>query len=256
MNLKNKLFLLLLLFFTQFSVCQKQIDEEIIVLAEVFHKYHWTKENSEAFRKLESVQSTELAESKLFVEEIIKSNNDILNAKFTTKPSQSTLKLIYVILKVNYNMFEQKPVDNYKIISEVAKEKITDQELLTSYYRIIFGNLVNKNPDKDFSSINFNTDELNLISETEKAIFFFVAMERFGMNIWGYMNIANKKCDKVLEEIKLWPKFDGKTFDKVGTYNLLDFKFEIDKRKPKVSFKKYYSEKYNQAVGYYKECLN
>lgn len=151
-------------------------------------------------------------------------------------------------------MFEPKPANNFEIISKIRKENIDSRELLTFYYRSIFSNLVNKNQDRDFSNLDFKSDELNLKTETEKNIFFLVAMERFGTNIWGYMNIGNKNCERVIEEINKWPSFDGMKFDSVKNVKIEKFKIEVDKREAKVDFEKYYLSKLKQTISYYKQC--
>jgi hypothetical protein len=244
-----------LLFILSIPFClQAQTDEEIIILAEVYNKYHWAKENDEAFEMLSKVISPEALQCKQFVEETIKTQNEILSNKFLTKPSIETLKSLYIIFKVNYNMFEQKPGNNFEIISKLKKEHIDSRELLTFYYRSIFSNLVNKNRDQDFSNLNFKSDDLNLRTETEKNIFFLVSMERFGMNIWGFMNIANKNCDRVRQEIKKWPLFDGVKFDSVNILKMDKFRVEVDKRDPRVDFEKYYLGKLKQTISYYKQC--
>lgn len=250
----KKFTLIVFLIFTQYSFSQENIGSEIITLAEVFHTYHWDKPDSKALSKLNKVKSIELADCKSFIKEIIKTKNNILDVKYTRKPSLRTLKYMYIILKVNYNMFEEKPLENFSLIEALKNEDIDEHELLTFYYRTIFASLVNKNLDRDYSKINFRTEELNLNTETEKAVFFLVAMERFGTYVWGYMNITNGNCKKVREEIRRWPRFDGEKFNSPTGFSFIDFKVEVDKREPKVEFKKYYLEKLNETISYYQQC--
>lgn len=233
---------------------QDQLDQDIISLAQVYHIYHWRKESPEAFEQLNKIKSPELEAPRELVAEVIKTNNNVLSDKFLSKPSNQTLKMIYFMLQVNYNMFDQDPKDPKQLLTDLKSQTFDEKELLAYYYNVIFGSLVNKNRDKDYSNLNFVSANLSLTTETDRAILFLVAMERFGIGIWGYMNIAKKNCAKVLEEVKRWPKFDGVSFDSIGELTFEDFEIKVDKRKPKVSFKKYYEAKYMQALGYFREC--
>ena len=95
------------------------------------------------------------------------------------------------------------------------------------------------------SKTNFEIDSFGFNNKEEKAIFFLVAMERFGADIWGYMNIPIPTDYKnALGIINRYPKFNGEVYYKYQNFNFKDFKLTIDIRRLKESFKDYYLDKY------------
>jgi hypothetical protein len=228
-------------------------NEELIFLAEAFHQYHSTPEvDPEIFKRIDQIKSSQLQEAKEFIAEIIKPKNKILDQRFLTKPSAENLKILFTIIYVNYNMFAEKPIDNNLVIKKIDEDKIDENEMLAKYYSTIFGSLVNKNRDIDLSQTNFDLENLNLKSAQEKGIFFLTSMERFGSDIWGYMNIANPpNYKKALLFIKRYPKYNNNPYYAYNDFKFEDFNLTIDIRNPKSSFKDYYLKKYFQVLSYH-----
>jgi hypothetical protein len=247
---------IILLFLT--STCFSQVKQsDLVLLAEAYHKYsHTNIIDYSIFEKIEKINSTELKEEKEFIAELIKPNNDILNTKFLTKPDLSTLQNIFIIRALNYNMFKDNPLKHKKVIKKVKADKISYQEMLSAYYNMIFGVLVNKHEDLDLSNESFYLDNLNLLTKQEKGIFFLTSMERFGAGIWGYMNIPTPTDYKsALEVINRYPKYNGEEYYKYNDFDFSDFQITVDIRKPKVSFKDYYLKKYFETLGNHLEIM-
>jgi hypothetical protein len=235
----------------------EQIDDELIELAKIYRKFHFSKDvPNDVFNQLESIKSTELLKSKNFISELIKSNNSITTKEYLTKPDTLTLKNLYIIRTINWNMHEADPKDNYSIIESVLKEDVNYHELLSCYYGMIFTSVGNKNRPFDMSNTNFTLRDYNLTNDTEKGVFFLQSMKTFGSLIWGYINVPNPpNYKKALEFIDRYPKYDGQAYYQYLDLNFEDFKLTTDKRKPKESFKKYYLNKYLETLFYHTLCL-
>ena len=104
--------------------------------------------------------------------------------------------------------------------------------------------------------MSFDLNNLNLSTKQEKGIFFLTSMERFGSDIWGYMNIPEPTdYDSALEVINRYPKYNGEEYYKYNDFDFSDFLVTVDIRKPKVSYKDYYLKKYFSTLGYHMEIL-
>ncbi len=240
-----------------FSCFSQAKQSELVLLAEAYHKYHHTNNiDNSIFEKIDKISSPELEKEKEFIAELIKPNNDILNIKFLTKPNINTLENIFIIRALNYNMFKDNPIKDKKVIKQVKSDQISYQEMLSAYYNMIFGILINKHEDLDLSQISFDLNNLNLSTKQEKGIFFLTSMERFGSDIWGYMNIPESTdYNSALEVINRYPKYNGDEYYKYNDFDFSDFLITVDIRKPKVSYKDYYLKKYFSALGYHMEIL-
>ncbi|SEL53280.1 hypothetical protein SAMN04487910_2740 [Aquimarina amphilecti] len=231
-------------------------QSELVLLAEAYHNYHHTNSiDNSIFEKIYKISSPELEKEKEFIAESIKPNNDILNIKFLTKPDISTLENIFMIRALNYNMFKDNPIKNKEVIKQVKSDQISYQEMLTAYYNMIFGILVNKHEDLNLKQMSFDLNNLNLSTKQEKGIFFLTSMERFGSDIWGYMNIQPTDYDSALEVINRYPKYNGEEYYKYNDFDFSDFLITVDIRKPKVNYKDYYLKKYFNTLGYHMEIL-
>lgn len=256
--MKTKIILALLLA-GQFAFGQQDnFKKELIELAKIYRNFHFRNDPpQDVFDQLNSISSSELLVSKDFIAELIKSNNLIATKKYLTKPDSTTLKSLFIIRGINWNMHDAEPKDNLMIIDSLLNEKTDNYELLSCYYGMIFTAVGNKNRPFDMSSVNFTLWDYNLKNDTEKGIFFLESMETFGSIIWGYMNIPKPPNYKLaLEQIDKYPKYNGQPYYQYSDLNFQDFKLTTDKRKPKESFKKYYLDKYMNTVFYHSVCLS
>jgi hypothetical protein len=246
--------ILLILTFSCFSQA-KQSD--LVLLAEAYHKYHHTNNiDNSIFEKIDKISSPELEEEKEFIAELIKPNNDILNVKFLTKPDLKTLENLFIIRALNYNMFAENPIATKKVIEKVKSDQISYQEMLSAYYNMIFGVLINKHENLDLSNVSFDLNNLNLKTKQERGIFFLTSMERFGSDIWGYMTIPEPTdYNSAKEVINRYPKYNGEEYYKYNDFDFSDFLITVDIRKPKVSYKDYYLKKYFETLSSQIEIL-
>lgn len=256
--MKTKLLILLILI-SQIAFAQDmKYKNELIDLAKIYRNFHFNNNPpTEVFDQLNSISSPGLQVSKKFIAEVIKGNNKIATREYLTKPDSVTLKSLYVMRGLNWNMHEANAMDNLILADSLLNEKTDYYELLSCYYGIIFTSVGNKNKPFDMSQFNFTLWDYNLQNDIEKGIFFLESMDTFGSMIWGYMNIPNPPNYKLaLEYIDKYPRYNGQPYYQFLDLNFKDFKLTTDKRKPKESFKKYYLNKYMNTLLYNALCLS
>jgi hypothetical protein len=201
---------------------------------------------------LESLKS-----STNFIIQTITTNNDLLKQKYITLPDSSTLKSIYIIELINYNIRSENPIDNNKLIDSLRNMNIPKSEMVDAYYNMLFASVGNKIQPFDLSKIDFKLKDYSFTNDTEKGIFFLRCMEFCGSEIWGYMNIVKPANTKTaLEYINKFPKFNGLKYYQFTDLNFPDFEMVIQKDKGKESYKGYYIDKYYDLLLSHLICLN
>lgn len=248
-----------ILFISQLAFGQNEnYKQELVELAKIYRNFHFRNEPpQDVFDQLNRIQSEDLTKSKNFLSELIKVNNAIATKEYLTKPDTITLKSIFIIRTINWNLHESEPRDNFEVIDSLASENIDYHELISCYYDMLFTAVGNKNRPFDMSKVNLTMWDYNLKNDTEKGVFFLEAMELFGTLIWGYMNVPNPpNYKKALEYINKYPSFNGQPYYQYLDLNFADFKLTTDKRKPKESFKGYYLNKYMNTLFYHTACLS
>jgi len=253
------LFTTLLFFFFSYSQdSDRKLKDQLIELAKIYHSFSFVNApTSSTADRLNAIDNNVLKPSIDFIGESIKSNNNIATGKYLIKPDLLTLKYLFIIRVVNWNLFEADPVDNYRLIDSLIKSDLIKYELLSSYYEMMFSSVGNKNRPFDMSKNNFDLSTLGLEDDTEKGIFFLQSMNTFGSMIWGYMNIVKPPNYKMaLEYIRKYPTYNGQLYYQFSELNFKDFDLTIDKQKPKSSFKKFYINKYLNTLLYHTACLS
>jgi len=253
----KKIFIVLLLAFSNISYSQT-INQELILLAQIYRSYHFSNTPSTSvFDQLRTIKNDDLKIPSEIISELIKTNNQIATKKYLTKPDASTLKNLFIIRSINWNMHEADPIDNNKLIDSLNNSNTDYLELLSCYYGMVFTAVGNKNQPLDMSNVNLNLSDYNLENDEEKGVFFLESMDTFGMYIWGFMNVVKPpNYKKALDVIKNYPKYNGEPYYQFQNLNFKDFELTIDKREPKKSFKKYYINKYLNTLLYHSLCLS
>lgn len=192
-----------------------------------------------------------------FIIQTITSDNDLLKQQYLTLPDNQTLKDIYIVLSINYNIRQENQIDNNKLIDSLRTIYIPNNELVDCYYSILFAAVGNKIRPFNLSKVDFKLNEYNLSNDTEKGIFYLECMDFCGMTIWGYMNIAKPiNTEKAYYNIKRFPKFNGQKYFQFTDLNFPDFEILIVKDKGKQSYKGYYINKLYDTLLSHLICLN
>ena len=206
-------------------------------------------------------QITELDQIKSFLAELSKRNNQITSNDFLTKPTSNTLVANYLHKKLKWNSFNGthvgiKKLKNKKVIKNELKNLPTENELMAHYYLTIFSDVLNKQKPMNLSETNIDFESLNLGNDTEKAIVFLCAMRHIGGQVGSYSNTRfPDNCFRAKEYVENMPKFNGKFFYEYQLPEFKDFKIEVDKRYPKMSFKERYLPEVEKAKSGYEKCL-
>lgn len=259
LSMKKTIIFLLAILFSQSILSQNtEYEKGLVDLAKTYKNFHFRGDPPKnVYEEMNSIPSKELSKAKKFISEVVTSNNKLLTKEFLSKPDTLTLKSLYIIRGINWNMHDAEAEDNFVIIDSLRNEKTNYYELVSCYYGMLFSAIGNKNKPFDLSDINFSLKDYNFSNDTEKGIFFLQSMRTFGTLIWGYINVPKPpNYKKALSYINKYPKYNGLKYYRFSDLNFKDFKLTTDKRKPKTSFKKYYVHKYIETLMHHSLCLS
>jgi len=239
------------------SFGQKIENEKLIELGKAYKDFMFTNEPPKLLilnLQIRSPQDLQPAVS--FIVQTIRTNNELLNTKYLVLPDTSTLKFIYIIRHINYNLSEENPIDNIHLIDSLKALPIPRNELVDNYYSMLFTAVGNKNKPFNFSWVDFNLSQYNLANDTEKGIFYLECISNCGSEIWGYMNIVKPpNTKKALEYIKKFPKFNGVPYCQYTAFNFPDFEMIISSEEGKQRYKSYYIDKLYDVLLSHLVCL-
>ncbi len=207
----------------------------------------------------EKFQEEDLDQLKLLLQEFTKKENNVTSKQFLKKPSDNTLVAYYLKTKLQWNAFnlgQTKKLSNEQVISKTIKNLPERNELLGFYYKGIFIDVLNKQKPINLADVNINLEELNLENNTEKAIVFLSAMRSLGHQVNSFASARfPNNCYRAEQYVENMPKFNGLTFYEFELPEFEDFLIEVDKTKPKMSFKKRYLPEFENAKFSYNRCL-
>jgi hypothetical protein len=234
-----------------------QENEKLIELGKAYKNFMFRNDPpKEVISDLKKECPENLNATTNFIIQTISKDNDLLKTEYLKVPNEPSLKFLYIVRAINYNIRKENQKDNNKLIDSLKIAPIPHNELLDSYYDLLFTAVGNKNQPFNFSKTNFKLKEYNLSNDTEKGIFFLKCMNLCGTNIWGYMNVPKPpNTEKALELIKKYPKFDSLPYYQYTDLNFPDFELVIDSEKGKESYKGYYINKYYETLIYNIICL-
>lgn len=234
-----------------------QLNNGLVELGKAYRQFMFRNNPPEEFLKtLDKYDSTELKYTAKFIKEAIKENNNLLQKDFLNRPSDSDLKLLFIVAQINYNIRKDNPKDNNEIINEFLNKNILTEELIDNYYSMLIVCYGNKVRPFDMSAVNFDLNSFGLKNDTEKGIFFLEVMRLCGSQIWGYINIPKPpKYNLALEYISKFPKFNYMPYYQFLDLNFPDFKINIESEDKAQSYKEYYIDKYYETLLNNLMCL-
>lgn len=255
----RKAFLIAILIVGSLSVMKaSDLNNDLIELAKIYRNFMFRNSpTTSTFEQLAAIKLSELINSTKFIKETITTGNKLTSIEFLKLPDEPTLKYIYIIRRINWNIREEQPKDNNELISELFERTITRYEQIDSYYDMLFSGVGNKNQPFDLSGVDFQMNKYELQDDTEKGIFFLKAMDLCGTLIWGYMNIVKPpNYTKAFPLIEKYPKFNGQPYYQYLDFGFPDFEMVIVKDKDKESYKTYYLNKYYDTLLSHLDCLS
>ena len=243
---------------TAFCFGQTSENEKLIELGKAYKNFMFRNEPPKEFVKNLQINSSGNIKMTIdFITQTITTDNELLKQQYLTLPDNQTLKDIYIVHSISQNIRHENQIDNNKLIDSLKTAYIPKNELVVSYYSILFAAVGNKIQPFNFSKVDFKLNDYNLSNDTEKGIFYLECMEYCGKTIWGYMNIAKPvNTEKAYNNIKRFPKFKGLKYFQFTDLNFPDFEMPIVQDKGKQSFKGYYINKLYDILLSHLICLN
>lgn len=243
---------------TAFSFGQTSENEKLIELGKAYKNYMFRNEPPKEFIKGMQINSSKnLKLTTDFIIQTITTDNDLLKQQYLTLPDNQTLKDIYIVRSINYNVRQENQIDNNKLIDSLKTTDIPKNDLVDCYYSILFAAVGNKIQPFNLSKVDFKLNDYNLRNDTEKGIFYLECMDYCGKTIWGYMNIVKPvNTGKAYYNIKRFPKFNGLKYFQFTDLNFPDFEMLIVKDNGKQSYKGYYINKLYDTLLSHLICLN
>lgn len=255
----NKLTLTLLgLCLTVLTFGQTNNNQKLIELGKSYKDFMFRNEpTKDDLKELKTNVAENLKTANDYIVQTITTSNKLLTQQFLSRPEDQTLKQIYIIRAINLNLREENQVDNNKLIDSLTIKEIPVYELLDNYYGMLFTAVGNKNQPFDFSKVDFKLKDYNLKDDTEKGILFLRCIDYCGKTIWGFMNVVKPaNTQKAYDNIKKYPKFNGRPYYQYTDFYFTDFEMNIVKDKGIQSYKSYYLDKYFEVLLSHLICLN
>lgn len=248
-------FTILLTILTSFVYSQEK--QKLIDLGKAYKNFMFRSEPpKETLKNLKENMPIGLLKTSDFILQTLTTKNDLLKTEFLKLPDSKTLKNIYIVRAINYNIRKEDQIDNTKLIDSLELKAIPRNELVDAYYDILFTGVGNKNQPFNMKKINFELNNYNLENDTEKGIFFMECMNLCGTSIWGYINIPKPPNYKeAYNLIELYPKFNGLNYFEYTDLNFPDFEMIINSDKGKESYKGYYLNKFYETLLYHLICI-
>ena len=207
-------------------------------------------------KNLKENSSEDLMATTDFIIQTIIPKTKIIDKAYLTLPDEQTLKNIYIVCSVNYNLHAKEPVTNEQIVDSLLNITIPRYEMIDRYYSMLFASYGNKVKPFNMSKIDFRLNEYNLQNDTEKGILFLRCMEFCGKQIWGLINIAKPMNTKgAYDNIKKYPKFNGLKYYQYNDFNFPDFEMVIYTNRGKESYKNYFIGKYYELLLNHLLCI-
>ena len=235
-----------------------QINEGLIEMGKYYRQFMFRNSPpASVLKDFEKYNNTELENTANFIKEALTNDNNLMTEKFLIRPDNKDLKYIYIVEHINYNVRKDNPEDNDQLIKELNDKDISDNELVDTYYSMLFDGYGNKIKPYDLSGVNFELNKYGLKNDTEKGIFFLQSMNFNGTTIWGYINIPKPpRYEKAFELISRFPKYNGSLYYQYLDLSFPDFKISIELDKKPQSYKEYYINKYYETLLNHLSCLN
>src|SRR6187402_3132641 len=130
-------FAILLTILTSFVYSQE--NQKLIDLGKAYKNFMFRSEPpKETLKSLKENIPIGLLKTSDFILQTITTKNDLLKTEFLKLPDTKTLKEIYIVRAINYNIRKEDQIDNNKLIDSLELKDIPRNELIDAYYDILF----------------------------------------------------------------------------------------------------------------------
>lgn len=229
---------------------QTSEDKKLIALGKAYKDYCFRNEPTKEFiQSLKADVPNGLQEATDFIVQTITTKNKLTTLNYLKRPSDQVLKQIFIARRLDLNMREENPIDNFKLLDSLKKKEVLIYEMVDNYYDMLFGAIGNKNQPFDLSKVNFKLSEYNFKDDTEQGIFFLHCMRDCGTQIWGFINIPKPPNTKeAYKYINRFPKFNGRPYYYFNDFSFKDFEMVIIIDEGMQSYKAFYLDKYYETL--------
>lgn len=233
-------------------------QQKMIELGKTYKEFMFRNEPPKAvLKEIKSDVPENLKAATAFILESITTKNKILTQPFLSRPDDKVLKQIYIIREIHEHLATENQIDNQKLIDSLTMKDIPAYELVDNYYGMLFTAVGNKNQPLDLSKSDLKLNDYNLKDDTEKGILVLRAVSFCGKTIWGFMNVAKPANTlKALEQIKRFPKINGRPYFQYTDFYFADFEMNIVKGQGMQSYKSYYLNNTYETLLSHLICLS
>lgn len=190
------------------------------------------------YREFKIDGNFKLIQTQTFINECQKPNNDLLSNKFLRLPDSISLKVIYVINKLNQlNTIPSKKKTLSKFVDSLLLMNIEKPIMVDNYYRMLFSSV--GSDIISLSKSNIYLDSLNLNNDFEKSILYLRCIELCEKHIWGYFYMSSPpNFEKTILQIKNYPKINNQEYFLYTNFDFKDIFIEIYNEQEPQSYKK------------------
>ncbi|PJJ60452.1 hypothetical protein [Hymenobacter chitinivorans] len=252
------LYTALLLLVASVTFGQNTDQDNLIALGKTYRSYMFRTDPPKEFvQKMTAAAPGTLQATTRFVGQTITKNNQLLTKEYLTIPDDQTLRNVYAVRQINYNLRKENAPDHHTLLDSLRTAPTSRYELIDCYYEMLFAGVGNKNQPFNWSKTDLTLNEYGLQDDTEKGILFLQCMQACGTHIWGYMNIVKPANTKeAYSYIKRYPKVNGNKYYQYTDLYFPDFQMVIIKDKGLQSYKSYYLNKYYELLLSHLVCLH
>jgi len=231
-------------------------EDDLIKIFLVYKNLHSpNKDLVKIEQDMKAISTPSLSLAARFMSEYVKHDHKLLTHQFLAKPDIETLKAMFLVKKLMWGSFSMGDVDEKEILAGIDINKFSEDELLASYYSMLFTKLGSQFILPDFSDLNFDLEKLNLKTEKEKGIFFLTSMTAFGKKYQVGMRKTKDPMNDSEVLLASLPKVNGNEYLAFPMPIFDDFTMELTNAGENNSFKNYYEALYESVTKTYKKVV-
>ena len=230
--------------------------KEVVSLAGIFLTYmnKGVVEKENVAKELSAYNQPELDFLKSFVNNTCTQSENLLTDKFLKRPDNETLKNIYALRHVTWNSMSVTGVSE-AVLDTFDFNTVSEADLLTAYYRIIFESLTrNRTNIVDYSKYNIDINKLGLKNDQEKAIVFHTGAHAFANKYNYYMYSVQNDCAKGKQILKSFPSYRNGQWINAEPPATRDFKFTYSNNMKDASFTDIFTQRVAKAKQQIEDC--
>jgi len=111
-NMKKGILFALITLTSFTGIKANDLNNDLVELAKIYRNFMFRNSpNETTFEQLDKIESNELIATTKFIKETISTNNKLTTEEFLKLPDEQTMKFIYIVRRINWNIREENPKD-------------------------------------------------------------------------------------------------------------------------------------------------